>query len=211
MLITMNSVVAGCAALAVLLLSWVWLQQKLARRVAIFESQLIDALGLAARSLRAGHPLPGSFRMIAQEIPPPIGKVFADICQQQDLGVGLDFALRKAADDYASPDLKLFATSIIIQLHSGGNLADMMERLAEVVRDRMRLARRVRVLLAQSQLSKYILLALPFVMFLILNLLSPEFMKPLYTTPLGHRLLLIAAGGLLIGAWVMNRLSIIRY
>ena len=210
-MITQNPLVGLCGALAILLIAWIYIQQRIARRVGIFESQLVDALGLAARSLRAGHPLPGAFRMIAQEIPPPIGTVFAEVCQQQDLGMALDVALRKASEESPSPDLKLFATSVVIQLRSGGNLADMMERLSAVIQDRMRLGRRVRVLTAQSQLSKYILLALPFVVFLILNLLNPEFMNPLYTTSEGHKMLAVAAAGLLVGAWAMNRLAVIRY
>jgi len=210
-MVTHNILVGGCAALAVLLVAAVGLQQRIAGRVARFEAQLIDALELAARSLRAGHPLPGAFRMIAQEIPAPIGTVFSEICQQEDLGVSLDRALRHAAGNSPSPDLKLFATSVAIQTRSGGNLADMMERLSQVIRERMRLTRRVRVLIAQAQLSKYILLALPFVIFLILNMLNPQFMQPLYTTSEGHKLMAVAAGGLLIGAWLMNRLAVVRY
>ena len=210
-LIAPSLLVAGCAAVTVLLVMWIYVQQRISKRVVHFESQLVDALELAARSLRAGHPLPGAFRLIAEEIPAPVGTVFAEVCQQQTLGIGIDQSLRKAADHCPSPDLKLFATSVIIQMRSGGNLADMMERLSQVIRERMRLSRRVRVLTAQTQFSKRILLAMPLVVFVILNVLNAEYMRPIYTTHDGHVLLAIAAAGLLVGAWIMNRLAIIRY
>lgn len=149
--------------------------------------------------------------MIAQEIPAPVGTVFSEICQQEDLGVSLDNALRKVCAATPSPDLKLFATSIVIQVRSGGNLADMMERLAAVIRDRLRLARRVRVLIAQTKLSKHILLVLPFFIFVVLNMVNPQFMKPLYSTSTGHKLLAFSAVAMFIGAWVMNRLAVLRY
>ena len=207
----LNWLVAGCGALAVLLVAWVWLRQRILKRAVLFESQLVDALDLAARSLRAGHPLQGAFRLIASEIAAPVGAAFADICQVQELGIGLDEALRRAAVDSLSPDLKLFATSVAIQMRTGGNLADMMERLAMVIRDRMRLSRRVRVLTAQTQLSKNILLLLPVVVFLVLNLINPRYMTPLYSSPQGQRMVTFAACSMLLGTWVMNRLATIRY
>jgi tight adherence protein B len=107
--------------------------------------------------------------------------------------------------------MKFFATSVVIQLRSGGNLADMMDRLAFVIRDRMRLARRVRVLTAQTQFSKRILQALPFAIFVILCLINPEYMQPLYTTSTGKTILGAAGAGLLAGTYTMNRLAVLRY
>lgn len=209
--VTGSLLVTACAIIATLMICWIIVKQRIAKRMSVFEGQLVDALELAARSLRAGHPLQGAFRLISEEIPAPVGAVFADIVQEHALGVGLDDAIRTAARRSTSSDLQLFATSVIIQLRSGGNLADMMERLAAVIRDRIRLSRRVRVLTAQTQFSKRILLALPFVVFVLLNLLNPRYMAPLYTTPSGHTMLLVAAIGLLIGVWLMNRLAVVRY
>ena len=209
--LTNNILVSGCGAIAVVLVAWIYVRQRISQRVTLFEGQLVDALDLASRSLRAGHPLPGAFRLISEEIPAPVGAVFSDICQQQGLGVALDEAIRRAAEISPSPDLKLFATSVIIQMRSGGNLADMMERLAAVIRDRMRLTRRVRVLNAQTQFSKRILVALPFAIFVILNLLNPAYMMPLYSDPAGQLWLTVAAGLLLLGVWIMNKMTVIKY
>jgi tight adherence protein B len=198
------------AALVALQIFWIVLTQRIASRATRFESQLVDSMELAARSLRAGHPLTGSFRLISEEIAAPVGRIFAEICQHQGLGASLEQAMRGASAACPSPDFKLFATSIVIQVHSGGNLAEMMERLAFVMRERMRLARRVRVLTAQTQFSKRVLLAMPFVIFIVLNFLNPAYMKPLYNTSTGQMLLFISAMGLLIGAWLMNRLSVLK-
>jgi tight adherence protein B len=202
---------AAGAGLAVLVCIWVYAKHRIARRTAHFEQQLVDALELAARSLRAGHPLVGAFRLISEEIASPIGTVFGRICQEQALGVGLEDAVTRAAEESSSDDLRLFATSVNIQLRSGGNLADMMERVAAVMRDRIRLNRRVRVLTAQGQLSKRILLILPFLLFVVFNLIRPGYMRPLYHSTIGHILLAITAFNMLLGAWVMNRLLILRY
>jgi len=200
----------GAAALFLLIL-WIYLRHTINRRMAAFDGQFVDALELAARSLRAGHPLVGAFRLISEEVPPPVGTLFAGICRQQDLGVGLEDAVQVAASSCGSSDVKLFATSIVIQLRSGGNLADMMERLASVIRDRTRLSRRFQVLTAQTQLSKRILIALPVVLFFVMNAINPKYMEPLYTTPLGQSLLIFAGASLMLGVWAMNRMVVLRY
>jgi tight adherence protein B len=210
LLLSRSAWLSLAAALVALQIGWIVLTERISRRASKFEAQLVDSMELAARSLRAGHPLSGSFRLISEEISAPVGRIFAEICQHQGLGASLDQAMRVAAANCPSADFKLFATSIVIQVHSGGNLAEMMERLAYVMRERMRLARRVRVLTAQTQFSKRVLLALPFVIFILLNFLNPKYMKPLYTTSTGQMLLFISAAGLILGAWIMNRLVILK-
>ena len=137
--------------------------------------------------------------------------VFREICEQQDLGISLEEALRRAGEAYGSADMKLFSTTVIIQMRSGGNLADMMERVSSVIRDRMRLSRRIRTLTAQTQFSKWILVALPVVMFAVLNIISPKYMTRFYTTTDGQWMLATAASSVLLGTWAMNRLARLRY
>jgi tight adherence protein B len=193
------------------ILLWAYAKQRVQRNAVAFDAQFMDALELAARSLRAGHPLTGAFELAAQEVPAPVGAIFQEICQQQELGVSLEDALRKASTAHASSDLKLFATSVVIQLESGGNLAEMMSRLATVIRERTRLSRHARTLTAQTQLSKRILLALPFALFVMINTLNPGYMEPLYTTADGRFLLMIGSASLVFGMWVMDRLTALRY
>jgi tight adherence protein B len=206
-----NPLLAAAGPVVVVLLFWLYVKHCIAKREMIFDQQFIDALDLAARSLRAGHPLLGAFRVISDEIPAPVGNIFGEICQQQGIGVSVEDALRRAAAGLTSLDLKLFATSVTIQMRTGGNLTEMMERLASVSRGRMWLTRRIRVLTAQTQFSKRLLLVLPFLIFFVLNLINPRYMEPLYHTWIGQMLLLAAATGLLTGAWVMNRMAVLKY
>jgi tight adherence protein B len=201
--------VVAPAALITILVGWA--QHLSSRKAAAFDQQLADALSLVARSLRAGHPLLSGFGLVAEEAPRPVRDVFASVCQQQALGIRLQDALRSTAAKHPSPDLELFVTSVIIQLESGGNLADLMDRLTDVIRDRMRLGRRVKVLTAQTQLSKRILIGLPFLVFLGLSLISPAYMEPLYETQAGRVILAIGGASLLAGVWLMKRIAVVRY
>jgi tight adherence protein B len=179
-------------------------------RETLFERQLVDGLELSARALRAGHPLLSSFKLIAEEIDDPVGRIFGDICQQHEMGVNLDEALRDAADSSSSPDMRLFAASLAIHLRSGGNIADVVEGIAGVIRQRMRLARRVRILTAQTQLSKRILLGMPVAIFAALHILNPGYAKILYETDSGKLMLLGAVSMMLVGWLTMNKMATVR-
>ncbi len=203
---------AGAAAAGtILMLLWIVLRSRVSRRATVFEEQLVEALDLAARSLRAGHPLIGAFQLVSQEIPGGVGSLFREVCQQQQFGVSLEEALSTVASASTSKDVKLLATSVIIQLRSGGNLADMMETLADVIRDRARLSRRTRVLTAQTQLSKRVLICLPIGMFFLLSILNPTYMEPLLGSEMGRVILMCGVASLLMGIWVMNRMTVLRY
>ncbi len=209
--ITGNVISGFGVVLAVPTLFIIYTRYRIARHEAEFERQFADALQLLSRSLKAGHPLTGAFRLAAEEMRPPVSDIFAKLCQEQSLGVGLEHSLRAAAESSYSSDLKLFATSVGIQIRTGGNLADMMDRLSLVIRERIRLSQHVRVISAQTQFSKRILLALPLLMLLILSILNPAHLAPLFATELGHYML--AAGGvaMLMGWWTMNQMAKLRY
>jgi len=204
-------ILALAASGAVAIIFWMYTRRCISKYSALFETQLVDALGISARALRAGLPLLGSFQMISDEIEDPIGSVFFRICHEQMLGLDMKDSIRKVAKTVPSEELKLFATSVAIQLQSGGNLADLMDSLASVIRARMRLNRRVRVLTAQTQLSKRILIALPIFLFLLLNFLAPTYMNMFYTTTTGRYMLAAMVAIVTFGAWVMNRLAVLRF
>ena len=188
---------------------WIANRRVLARR-SLFERQLVDGLELCARALRAGHPLLSAFRLMSEEIPPPVGNIFADIVQQQAMGVRMEDALKRAATLNASPDMKIFAASLAINLRTGGHLADVMDGIAEVVRERMRLSRRFRVLIAQTEMSKRILIGMPFILFGVLNAISPEYMDVLYDTRPGQIALVGSCISLMLGWVVMNKMADIK-
>jgi tight adherence protein B len=186
-------------------------QRRIDKQADLFESQLIDALGIAARSLRAGHPLAGSFQLIAEEIGSPLGDVFYRICKEQELGVDMKNSIKSASEETSNSEMKFFASAVVIQLQSGGNLADLMDSLSEVIRARVRLARRVRVLTAQTNFSARILIAMPIFLFLLLNIISPKYMEPMTTTSTGRYILTGTIISVLMGWWMMRKLSVLKY
>ena len=198
-------------SITIVIVFWSYTRMRISKQSALFERQLVDALGISARALRAGLPLLGSFQLISEEINKPVGDIFSRICHEQMLGLDMKDSIRKVARNVLNPELKLFATAVAIQLQSGGNLADLMDSLASVIRARMRLNRRVRVLTAQTQFSKRTLIALPIILFLALNLVSPQYMQMFYTTTTGRYMLIIMVSMVLFGTWVMNRLAVLRF
>jgi tight adherence protein B len=199
------------AALCIAVAFRMMTQQRISARIAKFERQFVDSLRIAARALRAGHPLAGAFHAIAEEIDDPVGAIFSEICQEQTLGRDLQESIRRVADNAQNTDLKLFATAVSIQMTTGGNLAEVMESLAAVMRSRMRLNRRVRVLTSSTRMNKNTLLSVPVLLFLFLNIKSPEYVGVMYSTSVGRALLIGTVVSMLFGAWVMGRLSKIRY
>jgi len=202
----------GLAGAAVVFTAfWISTERRITARVARFEQQFVDSLGIAARALRAGHPLIGAFQLVAQEVGDPLGGIFGEICQEQALGLDLQDSIQRVATAADNVDLKLFATAVTIQMNSGGNLAELMDTLATVMRSRMRLHRRVRVLTAQTQMSKRILIAIPIVLFILLNVTAPTYMQTFYKTWTGRYMLAFTTASILFGIWLMKRLSVLRY
>jgi tight adherence protein B len=203
--------IGGGAAAVVLVVLRALTIKRINRRITLFERQLVESLGIAARALRAGHPLVGAFQAITTEIGDPVGTLFGEICQEQALGLDLRDSIRRVANTARNADLKLFATAVSIQMASGGNLADVMDGLSTVIRMRMRLNRRVRVLTASTRMNRNTLLAVPVLLFALLNLASPQYVAVMYTTTLGRILLAATGVGMLFGSWIMAKMSILKY
>jgi tight adherence protein B len=206
-----NWIMGIAVGMAIVVIARIYLSARVSRRDALFATQFVDAMELAARSLRAGHPLLSAFQLIAAEMPDPISSVFGDMCKRHELGAGMEETLQQTARDSHVADLKLFATSVAIQIRTGGNLADLIDRLAAVIRLRMRLNRRFKVLTAQTQFSKRVLLGLPFVLFVLLSIINPNYMRPLFSTTPGQIMVACALAGLALGAWMMSRMVQIKF
>ena len=211
LLITGTILSAIGAAVAVIILFFLYTRHRHDRSVLSFERQFADALGMVARSLRAGYPLLSGFKHATEELPYPVRDIFSEICQQQEMGVTIQEALRRAGSKYNTRDVRLFTAAAIIQIESGGNLAELMDRLSCVIRERMRIGRRIRVLTSQTKFSARTLIVLPFLVFFGMNILNPDYMTPLYSTDTGRMILAAGIASLLLGIWVMNRLSALRY
>lgn len=206
-----NMMIGPGIAVAILIGFWMLTSRRIDQRNALFDRQFVESLGIAARALRAGHPLVGAFQSISEEIGDPVGTIFGEICQEQALGLDLHDSIRRVADVARNSDLKLFATAVSIQMKSGGNLADVMDSLALVMRSRIRLNRRVRVLTTESRMSRNTLIAVPPLLFLAMNILSPAYVSVMYNTLPGRAMLVGTVISMLFGAWTMGKLSVIRY
>lgn len=206
-----GALLAVAAAAAVVGGFWWYVLVCISKYHESLDMQLIDALGICARALRSGLPLLGSFQLISEEIDKPIGDIFDRICREQMMGKDFGTSIKKVAETVPSPELQLFATSVAIQLQSGGNLAELMDTLASVVRSRIRLGRRLKILTAEAQLSKKILIGLPGVVFVLMSFINPEYMSTFHTTAEGKYMLGAMVIMILIGAWLMNKLAVIKF
>lgn len=177
-------------------------------RVQRIERQFPEALDLMGRSMRAGHAFPSAVKMVADEMPEPLGRDFRILFDEMNYGVPTNEALAHLAERVPVPDVSYFVVAVMIQRESGGNLAELLDSIAKIVRDRLRLLGEVRTLSAEGKLSAYILTALPFAVALMVNLVNPDFMSVLWTDPMGHKMVGIAL--FMMAAGILWMRSIIR-
>jgi tight adherence protein B len=187
--------VASAAPLGLFLgaLPVLFLMHKRSARIKKFEEQFPEALDLLSRALRAGHAFQTSLGMVADELAAPVGQEFKKTFEQQNFGLPLKECLFELADRMPLLDVRFFATAVTIQRETGGNLAEILDNLAYVVRERFKILRQVRVHTAHGRFTGYVLLALPAVLGIVLSYLSPDHMNTLFTEPMG-KMMLLAAG-----------------
>jgi len=194
--------------LGLAVLPWWRVASRRSERIAKIERQFPEALDLMGRSMRAGHAFPSAVKMVADEMPDPLGRDFRILFDEMNYGVPTNEALTRLAERVPVPDVSYFVVAVMIQRESGGNLAELLDSIAKIVRDRLRLLGEVRTLSAEGKLSAYILTALPFAVALLVNLVNPEFMSVLFTDPMGHKMVGVALFMMLSGILWMR--SIIR-
>jgi tight adherence protein B len=182
-----------------------WLARQRSTRTAKFEEQFPDALDLMARAIRAGHAFQTAMGMVADEVPAPVGPEFKKTFDQQNFGLPLREALNSLADRIPLLDIRFFVTAVTIQRESGGNLSEILENLAHVVRERFKIRRQVRTHTAHGRFTGYVLLALPAALAVALSSISPDQMQLLFREPMGQMML--------VGAVVMQTIGFfwIRY
>lgn len=169
--------------------------------------QLPDAIDLIVRGLRAGLPVAESFQTVSREIPAPLGELFASISQQIGLGVPLEKALSDAAGNVDLTEFNFFVTTIILQRETGGNLGEILSNLAEVLRGRRMMKLKISAISSEARASAYIIGALPFVVFGILNAISPDYIAPLYGDFRGNMALAAAGCSLFVGGFIMRKMT----
>jgi tight adherence protein B len=181
------------ASVGFLPLMWIMMRRK--RRLKKFGQQLPDALELVARALRAGHSLAAGLNLVASEMSDPIAKEFGRVFEETNLGIPMEDALENMSTRIPNLDLRFFATAVILQRQTGGDLAEILDKIGELVRERFKIWGQIQALTGEGRLSGIVLLALPPVLFLAVYRLNPEYIMVLFTDPMGKKML---AGGLLM-------------
>src|SRR5450432_4272587 len=177
-----------------------YLRQKRLRQ---FEERFPEALDLLGRAVRAGHAFTTGLEMIAKESSEPIASEFRTTFEEQNFGLPLRDALLNMTERVPSIDVRFFVTALLIQKETGGNLAEILDGLARVIRDRFRIYREVRVRTAQGRLTAGILIALPIFMLVVLMVLNPTYMRVLFQDPRGSLILSVAAIMQVIGSMII--------
>ena len=173
-------------------LPFVVLNLKRTKRMHKFEEEFPEALDLIARALKAGHAFATGLKMAADELQEPVGPEFRKTFDEQNFGLPLKDALENLTHRIPSLDVRFFATAVLIQRETGGNLAEILENLAHVVRERFKILRQVRVYTAHGRFTGYVLLALPAVLGVALSFINPEHMNLLFREKMGQMMLLFA-------------------
>jgi len=174
-------------------LPFLFLKVKRTRRLRAFEEAFPEALDLIARALKAGHAFATGLKMVADEMPEPVGPEFRKTFDEQNFGLPLKDALANMTGRIPLIDVRFFATAVLIQRETGGNLSEILENLAHVVRERFKILRQVRVYTAHGRLTGYVLLGLPAFLGVALMFINPEHMELLFRERMGHMMLGTAA------------------
>ncbi|MFP6659520.1 MAG: type II secretion system F family protein [Pirellulales bacterium] len=198
------------AAICAGLLPLLWLVWRRKRRLSKFESQLPDAMELVARALRSGHSLAAGFQLVGQEMSQPLGKEFAQVFEEQNFGLSLDESLQAIVDRVPLVDLKFFCTAVILQRQTGGDLAEILDKIGRLVRERFQIRGQINALTGEGRLSGVVLLALPPVLMAVVYYLNPEYINILFKYEMGQIMLFTAAVMQIIGAFFIKKIVSIK-
>jgi tight adherence protein B len=193
------------------LVPYLYVRRQRQKRFDKFEEQFPEAIELLARALRAGHAFPTGMLMVAEELSDPIGAEFKLLYDRQNFGMPLPEALRALADRVPLLDARFFVTAVLTQRETGGNLSEVLDNLATVIRDRFKVKRQVRVVTAHGRITGWILAGLPPSLAGVLCLVSPEHMKLLVTDSLGQQMLAAALVLQVAGTLVIRKLVNVPY
>ena len=177
-----------------------------AKRFQRFEEKFPEAIDTLARAVRAGHAFTTALEMIASEVSEPVAGEFRQLFEEQKFGLPVRDALINLADRIPLVDVKFFVTAVMLQRETGGNLAEILDNLSYVIRERFKILRQVRVHTAQGRLTMVLLMALPPTIVVVMLVLNPGFIQPLFTDPLGHALIVGGITLQTLGYFVIRRI-----
>jgi len=187
-----------------------WLLMKRKRRLTKFGKQLPEALELLSRSLRAGHSLNAGFGLVASEMQQPLAKEFGRAFEAQNLGIPLEEAIEEMSNRIPNLDLRFFATAVILQRQTGGDLSEILDKIGYLIRERLQLFGQIQALTGEGRMSGAVLLALPPVLFLVMLKLNYDYIMTLFTEPIGRYLLCGALVSQVVGALTIKKIITIK-
>jgi len=205
-----NIYVAPVVALVAFSTPFAWLFWKRKKRLSKFASQLPEAMELVARALRAGHSLAAGLHVVAEEMPLPICKEFGRVYEEQNLGITIDEALKSMCERVPNLDLKFFVTSVAIQRQTGGDLAEILDRIGHVIRERIKILGQVKALTAEGRLSGIVLVALPIGLFILMLWMKPDYIELLWKDPIGIKMSIGAVISMMIGTYAIRKIIDIK-
>ncbi len=206
----LNMYVAPVGAFFFFTMPWLWLYMKRANRLKAFAGQLPDAMELVARALRAGHSLAAGMHVVAEEMPAPVCKEFGRVYEEQNLGIPLEDAMKGMCDRVPNLDLRFFVTSVAIQRQTGGDLAEILDRIGHVIRERFKILGQVKALTAEGRLSGVVLIALPIGLFLLMLWMKPDYIELLWKDPMGVKMSIGAVVLMILGAIAIKKIVDIK-
>lgn len=210
-LITIFTMVAIVGAALAAFVPFIWLKRKKNNRLAKFEEQFPEAIDLIGRALRAGHAFTTGLAMAAEEIPAPVGEEFKLLYDRQNFGMPMPDAMKAFALRIPVIDARFFVTAVLTQRETGGNLGEILDNLAKVIRDRFRVKRQVRVLTAHGRITGWILAGLPPALAGVMMVTSPGHLDTMITDPLGIQMIVVALVLQVLGTLIIRKLVDIPY
>lgn len=203
-------ILAPVAAFVGGIVPYLYILRKRSKRQEQFESLLPEAVDLITNALRSGFSLESALRMVASEIPDPLGIEFALTFEEQNLGVSISEAFSNMERRVESEDLSLFTTALLIQKKTGGNLVEILEKIGSTIRERFKLKREIKIFTAQGRFSGFVLVFLPIIMAVAILTISPDYLKTLLVEKAGNYLLGAAIIMQIVGILVIRRIVNIR-
>lgn len=192
------------------LLPYAFLRLKKKKRMEKFERQIPDGLDLIGRALRAGHAFTSGMKLAAEELGDPFGAEFQETIDEINFGVSVSEALRNLVKRVDCPDLKFFVIAANIQRETGGNLAEIIENIARIIRERFKLLGKIRILSAEARISAVIMSILPFVVLVVLSISNPDYLDILFADQVGKTISVVAAVMMGIGIFLIYRMAKIK-
>ncbi|MBC8875168.1 MAG: type II secretion system F family protein [Planctomycetes bacterium] len=195
-------------SLGVVPITWVFLKRK--SRLGNFAKQLPEAMELLARSLRAGHSLADGINLVSDEMADPIATEFRRCYEQQNLGIPLEESLEEMTERVPNLDLRFFVTAMVLQRQTGGDAAEILDKIGKLIRERFQIKGQIKALTGEGRLSGIVLLALPILLAFYMYFRNPEYLMLLVTDPLGQKMVLGAIIAQILGALTIKKIVDIK-